>query len=98
MGKEDLTQTIDLGNEGTLDLGTLYIKENATMLKGVEVVAQKPLVKMEVDKMSYNVAEDADSKTNNVLTMLRKVPMVSVDASDEIRVNGQTNFKIFLQI
>ena len=64
-------------------------------LKGIEVTAQRQLIKQEVDRIGYNVAEDADSKTNNVLTMLRKVPMVSVDASDEIRVNGQTNFKIF---
>ncbi len=64
-------------------------------LKDVEVTAQRQLIKQEVDRIGYSVADDADSKTNNVLTMLRKVPMVSVDASDEIRVNGQTNFKIF---
>ena len=64
-------------------------------LDGIEVTAQRQLIKQEVDRIGYNVEADADSKTNNVLTMLRKVPMVSVDASDEIRVNGQQNFKIF---
>ena len=64
-------------------------------LEGIEVTAQRQLIKQEVDRIGYNIEADADSKTNNVLTMLRKVPMVSVDASDEIRVNGQTNFKIF---
>ena len=64
-------------------------------LEGIEVTAQRQLIKQEVDRIGYNVEADADSKTNNVLTMLRKVPMVSVDAQDEIRVNGQTNFKIF---
>jgi hypothetical protein len=64
-------------------------------LEGIEVTAQRQLIKQEVDRIGYNIAEDADSKTNNVLTMLRKVPMVSVDASDEIRVNGQQNFRIF---
>ena len=64
-------------------------------LQEVEVTAQRQLIKQEVDRIGYNVEADADSKTNNVLTMLRKVPMVSVDAQDEIRVNGQTNFKIF---
>ena len=64
-------------------------------LKGIEVTAQRQLIKQEVDRIGYNIEADADSKTNNVLTMLRKVPMVSVDASDEIRVNGQQNFKIF---
>ncbi len=64
-------------------------------LKDVTVTAQRQLIKQEVDRIGYSVADDADSKTNNVLTMLRKVPMVSVDAQDEIRVNGQQNFKIF---
>lgn len=96
VGKEDLKQTITLNNQGTLDLGTLLIKENATMLKGVEIVAQKPLVKMDVDKMSYNVAEDEDAKSNTVLDMLRKVPMVTVDGQDNITVNGSPSFKVYV--
>ena len=96
VGKEDLKMTITLGQENPLSLDTLYIKENATMLKGVEIVAQKPLVKMEVDKMSYNVAEDEDSKSNTVLDMLRKVPMVTVDGQDNITVNGSSSFKVYV--
>ena len=96
VGKEDFRQTIDLNNEGVLDLGILYIKENENMLKGVEIVAQKPLVKMDVDKMSYNVAEDEDSKSNTVLDMLRKVPMVTVDGQDNISVNGSSSFKVYV--
>ena len=96
IGKEDLKMTITLGQENPLNLDTLYIKESATMLKGVEIVAQKPLVKMEVDKMSYNVAEDEDSKSNTVLDMLRKVPMVTVDGQDNITVNGSSNFKVYV--
>ncbi len=96
VGKEDLKMTITLGQENPLSLDTLYIKENATMLKGVEIVAQKPLVKMEVDKMSYNVAEDEDSKSNTVLDMLRKVPMVTIDGQDNITVNGSSSFKVYV--
>ena len=96
IGKEDLKQTVTLGQENPLDMGTLYIKENATMLKGVEIVAQKPLVKMDVDKMTYNVAEDEDSKSNTVLDMLRKVPMVTVDGQDNISVNGSSSFKVYV--
>ncbi len=96
VGKEELKQALTLSGEATKDLGTLRIKENATMLGSVEVVAQKPLVKMEVDKMSYNVAEDEDSKSNTVLDMLRKVPMVTVDGQDNISVNGSSSFKIYV--
>ena len=96
VGKDELRQTIELGNENPIDLGTIYVKDSETMLKGVEVVAQKPLVKMDVDKMSYNVAEDEDSKSNTVLDMLRKVPMVTVDGQDNITVNGSSSFKVYV--
>ena len=96
VGKEDLKKSVTLENSGDLDLGTLYMKENATMLKGVEVIAQKPVVKMDVDKMTYNVAEDEDSKSNTVLDMLRKVPMVTVDGQDNISVNGSSSFKVYV--
>ena len=96
IGKEDVSKTVELGKETPVNLGTIYIKDGETMLKGVEVVAQKPLVKMEVDKMSYNVAEDEDSKTYTVLDMLRKVPMVTVDGQDNISVNGSSSFKVYV--
>jgi hypothetical protein len=96
VGKDEMRQTIELGNENPIDLGTVYIKDSETMLKVVEIVAQKPLVKMDVDKMSYNVAEDEDSKSNTVLDMLRKVPMVTVDGQDNISVNGSSSFKVYV--
>ena len=65
-------------------------------LKGVTVTAQKPLVKMEADKMSYDVGGDTDSRSSTVLEMLRKVPMVSVDGQDNITVNGSSSFKVYV--
>ena len=65
-------------------------------LDGVTVVHQKRLVKMEVDKMTYNVSEDKDSKSKTVLDMLRKVPMVTVDGEDNITVTGSSSFKILV--
>lgn len=62
----------------------------------VSVVAQKPLVKMEADKMSYAVSQDADAKSATILDMLRKVPMVTVDGQDNITVNGSSAFKVYL--
>lgn len=96
IGKAELKKSIVLGKESVIDLDTLYILENASTLKGVEIVAQKPLVKMEVDKMSYDVSEDADAQASTVLDMLRKVPMVTVDGQDNISVNGSSSFKVYV--
>lgn len=81
-------------NEKIIDLGTLYTSEATNELGSVEIVAQKPLVKADIDKIEYNVQDDPDSKTNTVLEMLRKVPLVTVDGEDNIKVNGSSSFKI----
>ncbi len=65
-------------------------------LSGVTVTAAKPMVKMEADKMTYDVASDADSQSSTVLDMLRKVPMVTVDGQDNITVNGSSAFKVYV--
>ena len=65
-------------------------------LQGVEVVAQKPVVKMTTDKMTYNVQQDADAKTMTLLDMLRKVPMVNVDGQDNVTVKGSSYFKVYV--
>ena len=95
MGKNEVQVPIDLKG-GTLRVDTIYLTENANELESVVVVAQKPLVKMETDKMTYNVSEDDDAKVSTVLDMLRKVPMVTVDGQDNISVNGSSAFKVYV--
>ena len=77
-------------------MDTLYIKEYDASLGVAEVVAQRPLVKAEIDKMTYSMAEDPDAKNNTLLEMLRKVPMVTVDGEDNVKVNGNASFKVYV--
>ncbi|MBR4740365.1 MAG: Plug domain-containing protein, partial [Bacteroidales bacterium] len=79
-----------------VDLGEILAQDSAEMLQAGQVTAMRPLVKMEVDKMTYNVEDDVDSKTSTVLDMLRKVPMVSVDGQDNISVNGSSSFQVYV--
>ena len=79
-----------------VDFGTLYITDASNELGQVEVVAQKPLVKANIDKIEYNVKDDPDSETNSLLEMLRKVPLVTVDGEDNIQVNGSSSFKVYV--
>ena len=95
VGKLTVSREFEISNTNkTVDLGTIFTAEASEMLKGVEVVAQKPLVKAEIDKISYSVEDDPDSQTNTTLEMLKKVPLVTVDGEDNIQVNGSSNFKV----
>ena len=76
-------------------LGTIVLNTESTMLKEVTVTAQRQLVTSEIDRLTYDVQADADSRTSNVLDMLKKVPMVSVDGKDDILVKGSSSFKVY---
>ncbi len=76
-------------------LGIIVLSTQSTTLKEVTVTTQRQLVTTEIDRLTYDVQADADSRTSNVLDMLKKVPMVSVDGKDDILVKGSTSFKVY---
>lgn len=78
----------------SIDFGKLLTGEDVQQLKEVAVVAQKPLVKAEIDKVTYSMEDDPDSKTNSTHEMLRKVPFVTIDGEDNIQVNGSSSFVV----
>lgn len=97
MGKQPIVRNFVVSDSKPIAaLDTLYIKEASHELGAVEIVAQKPLVKADIDKITYDIEEDPDSKTNNILEMLRKVPMVTVDGDGNIKVNGSSGFKVYV--
>lgn len=96
MGRKPRTVLFELNGQEVLDLGEILIEDDVQTLKAGTVTAQKTLVKMEVDKITYKVEDDVDSKTSTVLDMLRKVPMVSVDGQDNITVNGSSSFQVYV--
>lgn len=81
---------------GIIDIGTIQLKQGLTGLKEVTVTASKPIIKQEVDRIAYDVQSDPEKQSLTVLDMLRKVPLISVDASDNIKLKGNTNYKIFI--
>ncbi len=76
------------------NIGNLLVTDDVKMLKEVQVVAQKPLVTMDVDKLTYDVASDPDAKTLKLSEMMGKVPLISVDGDGNIEMNGTKKFLI----
>ncbi len=78
------------------DLGKIVISTQSNELNEVVVTAQRPLIKQEVDRIVYDIQADAENKINSVLDMMRKVPLLSLDAEDNIKLKGQSNYKILI--
>lgn len=83
-------------NHTKLDLGKINMQTTDQKLAGVTVVANKPLVKVDLDKISYDTKSDPEAQSINVLDMLKKVPMVTVDGEDNIQLKGSANFKVYI--
>ena len=100
VGKQDKRQTFGITAsgcvEGTFYTGKTVLEESAESLKAVVLTEQQQFVKNEIDKMSYNVADDPDSKNSTALDMLRKVPRITVDGNDGIMLNGSGSFQIYV--
>ncbi|CAM3438781.1 outer membrane beta-barrel family protein [Pontibacter korlensis] len=79
-----------------VDLGKIALVNSAKQLQEVEVTAEKMLITQDIDKISYNVEFDPESKTVTALDMLRKVPMLSLDSDENIQLNGNSNFKVLV--
>lgn len=95
VGKRTLEKTFSVSSPVT-SLGTILLSENVEELGEVSVVAKKPLVKVDMDKIAYDVDEDPDAQGKTVLEMMRKVPMITVDGQDNISVAGKSSFKIYV--
>lgn len=86
---------LEAGKKG-VDLGILFMVGDAQLLEEVTVTAQRPLVRVDIDKIAYNLEADPEAKVNNMLEMLRKVPLITVDGEDKIQLKGSTSFKIYM--
>ena len=75
------------------------VKKDSTIwsqtMDGVTVKAQRQFIKQEIDRIGYDVQADEESKTQTVMDMLRKVPMVTIDGEENILVKGNSDYKIY---
>lgn len=97
VGMVDVTKEVNVTNDkAPTDLGKIEMKETSIELDEISVTAQRPLVKVDIDKLVYSAKEDPEAATSNVLDLLRKVPLVTVDGEEKIQLKGSSSFKIYL--
>lgn len=88
--------SISVGNAGNQVLPVINLSPDVKELKEIVIASRSPLVKQEVDRLTYDVQADPENKINNLIDMLRKVPLVSVDADDNVKLKGSSSFKVLI--
>lgn len=91
---KDLAVITDPGQ--VCDLGLIYLSPGSNQLNEVVVKEAKQLIKHEIDRISYDLQADPDSRSSSLLEMIKKVPLLSLDANEDIQMKGNSNFKILI--
>ena len=96
MGRLPIFHVFEVKGEEETIIGKLEIENDIEAIKSAQIIAQKPLVKVDIEKITYEVSDDIDAKNSTLLDILRKTPMVSVDGQDNITVNGSSRFQVYV--
>lgn len=74
----------------------VVLSESSHQLGSVEVVAKKKFIEQTVDKMIINPEASITTASENVYEILRKLPGVTIDNSDNISMKGKQNVKVLI--
>ncbi len=79
-----------------LPLGEILMAPQSNNIKQVEIVANKKIVSRDIDKLTYDLEADPESKNLDALNMMRKIPYLSVDGNEDILLKGKSDYKILV--
>ncbi|MGM9477153.1 TonB-dependent receptor domain-containing protein [Pedobacter sp. GSP4] len=70
------------------NIGTIYISSTENTLADVQVQGTKAIIENKVDRMVYNAEADGTNAGGDATDVMRKVPMLSVDANGDVQLRG----------
>lgn len=88
--------TLAKGKKET-DLGTLSLRENASMMKEAEVVASVAQVEMKADTFVYNADAYRLPEGSALEELVKKLPGAEVSDDGTIKINGKTVTKVMVE-
>jgi len=97
MGYTSINKKITIsGKNPHVDLGSVFLADDAKALKEVEVVAQAPQVKFEPDKKVFSVDKSIAESGGSATDVLQNIPSVSVDNSGNVSLRNNSNVVIWI--
>jgi len=80
----------------SLEINLILMTPMSIGLNEAVVVAPRLLVKQELGGISYDMQADPESKSSNLLEIMRKIPYLSLDAEGNILLKGNNSFRILI--
>jgi outer membrane receptor protein involved in Fe transport len=79
-----------------VDIGSISLSPDASMLEEIEVIAEKSQLQMGLDKKVFNVGKDLLSQGGNAADILDNIPSVTVDLDGNVALRGSQNVRILV--
>jgi outer membrane receptor protein involved in Fe transport len=95
IGYKETVQKVLVTPNSNKDLGNIALEPDATVLKEVQITADKPTMSMSIDKKVYNVDKDLSVKGGTGLDAVKNIPSVSVDADGSVTLRNN-NVQVYI--
>jgi outer membrane receptor protein involved in Fe transport len=77
-------------------LGKIKLSIDEHTLKDVNIVGEKPIMELKVDKKVFNVEKNTTTAGGSATDVLQNVPSVSVDADGTVNLRGKSDVTILI--
>lgn len=94
---EKILDNIVVSPSGTnINLGVVVVGKSEKSLKEVEVVKERNMMEMGIDKKTFNVDKNITATGGTAADVLQNIPSVTVDASGNVSLRGKSNVTILI--
>jgi len=83
-------------NSDSVDLGTIILQVKTKKLGEVEVVAQAPQMRFDIDKKVFNVDQNITAAGGSASDILKNIPSVNVDTQGNISLRNNSNVEVWI--
>lgn len=79
-----------------VNLGVIYLEEDAQMLNEIEVVGQGMQMRLEIDKKVFSVDQNLSAAGASVSDVLQNIPSVDVDGEGNVSLRNNSNVEVWI--
>ena len=95
VGYKSIEREVKVENS-VVNMGRIFLEEDAKLLNEAQVVAQQSTMKFEIDKRVFNVGTDIASKGASATDILENIPSIEVDQEGTISLRGSSSVNVWI--
>lgn len=97
IGYKTVVKSIALTKDSRkLNLGVVYIEEDAVALEAVEVTAERSTIEQKIDRKVINVGKDLTTAGASASDIMGNIPSVSITQDGDLSLRGNENVRVLV--